>query len=237
MSPAACAKCLCLFPTATSPVKKWCSSRKVSAPALRALLALAPWEAWGKPCVCCCYCSPAFGFAAQAVRDLGGRIHLMFAPASNDHRSWDTSRECQEAAAFPELCCRGSWGLASSDVESFQCCSKTGKESLSKTQDRANVSCTVLSVHVVVLSVPGASPCAVTDVLSSFSWLPTPQWAQHIHLLHFLCGGSHRQEEKIWIGLLQEDDFSFHSITRKHTNTYQLQCCLVQGIHPVCPLL
>lgn len=136
---------------------------------------------------------------------------MMFAPASKDRRSRGISRECQGAAAFPVLCCREFWDLASSDVESFRCCDETGKECLSKTQDRANASCTVLSAHVVVLSVSGASPlCAVTDVPSSF-WLPTPQWAHHVQLLHFLCVGSHRQGEKIRIGLSQEDDFSFLS--------------------------
>lgn len=136
---------------------------------------------------------------------------MMFAPASKDRRSRGISRECQGAEAFPVLCCREFWGLASSDVESFQCCDETEKERLSETRDRANASCTVLSAHVVVLSVPGASPlCAVTDVPSSF-WLPTPQWAQHVQLLHLLCVGSHRQGEKVWTGLSQEDDFSFLS--------------------------
>lgn len=108
---------------------------------------------------------PSIRFCSTGCKRLG---RMMFAPASKDQRSRDISRECQEAAAFPELCCRGSWGLASSDVESFQCCSETGKEHLSETQDRANVSCTVLSAHVVVLSVPGSSPCSVTDVLQLF---------------------------------------------------------------------
>lgn len=156
MSPVAFAKCLCLFPTATSPVKQWCSSRKVSAPSLRALLALAPWEARGKSCVCCHYCSPAFSFAAQTVRDLGRRIHLMFAPASKDQRSWDIPRECQGAAGFLVQRILGSCLFWCWKLPMLRWDRKRALEQ--NTRQSKCLFGTVLSAYVVVLSEPGASP-------------------------------------------------------------------------------
>lgn len=209
MSPAACAKCLCLFPTATSPVKQWWSSRKVSAPPLRALLAWAPWEAQGRLCVCCHYYSPAFSFAAQAVRDLGGRMQLMFAPASKDQRRWDISRECQGAAAFLAQrilgpCLFWCWKLPMLPWDWKRALEENTRQSKYFLHGPV---CTCGCV-IRAWSQP---PRAVTVVLSSFSWLPPLHSAQHIHLFHLLCVGSHRQGEKIRIGLSQEDDFSFLS--------------------------
>lgn len=92
------------------------------------------------------------------------------------------------------------------------------KERLSKTQDRANVSCTVLSAHVVVLSEPGASPPVQSLMCSPASpgfpplsgTAPSPPQ----------CGQPQaRGKDKDCPVTGRRLQFPFHSIIRRHAKT------------------
>lgn len=57
-------------------VKQWCSSRKVATPLLRALLALAPWEARGKLLYLLPLLQPRIWFCSTACKRLGRKNTL-----------------------------------------------------------------------------------------------------------------------------------------------------------------
>lgn len=147
-------------------------------------------------------------------------------------RSRGISRERWGAVAFPVLCCRGLWDLASSEVESFQCWNESGKEHVSEAQDRANISIALCPV------------CMRVCVVSTWNQSPSVrlEWCVPSHLsvgtayaapAYPLCVKSQASEDTDCPVTGRQLQSPFHGITRERTK----MCCgygLVWGMHLLC---